>query len=337
LNEIPPNRDPSDDVDELYRRAAALDRSRPSEPVRRAVLAHAARVAEENKAGNATAKRGTPRRNAQSPWWRPAIFGTLAAAAIAGLLVTPQFLPPRAPETAALSKSKDAKALEARRDDIQRNADAYRTPAESELSESAQLRVEAQPAAPPAPFPEQAPARVAAAAPARVPAVPPAPMFAQRQSMPKAQASAANSAAVADSAADKLSSNAPGPGVVAGGAATGGASASGAAAGAAAAGAFSAGRVTDPAVRLRRAAEAGDLSQLQSVIEQHADIESRDAGGRTALMLATLQGQAQSVDALLAAGADPNAADARGVTPLQAAIAGGKTGIAAALRRAGAR
>lgn len=54
-------------------------------------------------------------------------------------------------------------------------------------------------------------------------------------------------------------------------------------------------------------------------------------------MLATLHGQADAVNSLLAHGADPNAADANGTTPLQAATAGDDPRIVAALRRYGAR
>ena len=88
---------------------------------------------------------------------------------------------------------------------------------------------------------------------------------------------------------------------------------------------------------LRRAAEIGDVPTLQSLLGRQPVIDARDEGGRTALMLATLHGQAAAVDALLARGADPNAADARGMTPLQAAVAANRPAIVTALRRAGAR
>jgi ankyrin repeat protein len=93
----------------------------------------------------------------------------------------------------------------------------------------------------------------------------------------------------------------------------------------------------DPAAAVRRAAEIGDLSGLQMLLEKQTDIDSPDAAGRTALMLATLHGHTDAVAALLAHGADPNAAAADGTTPLQAARAGDHPAIVAALQRYGAR
>jgi hypothetical protein len=83
VNDVPPSRDAPEDVDDRYRRAAALDPSRPSDSVRRAVHRHAAQLA--------------GRRTARRKWWQPAAVGTLAAAALAGLLMTPHFLTPTPP------------------------------------------------------------------------------------------------------------------------------------------------------------------------------------------------------------------------------------------------
>jgi hypothetical protein len=93
----------------------------------------------------------------------------------------------------------------------------------------------------------------------------------------------------------------------------------------------------DPAAALRHAAEVGDLATLAALVEKQTDVDSRDGAGRTALMMATLHGQADAVTTLLADGADPNAADADGTTPLQAAMAGNHPTIIAALRRYGAK
>ncbi len=96
MNDVPPSRDPPEELDESYRRASNLDPSRPSESVRRAVLNHAAQLAEERRA-----KMHSMQPAGNRVRWRSALFGTLAAAAIAGLLVTPHFLGPRAPSVAA--------------------------------------------------------------------------------------------------------------------------------------------------------------------------------------------------------------------------------------------
>jgi hypothetical protein len=212
---------------------------------------------------------GVERTAANQRWWRPAIFGTLAAAALAGILIGPHYLPPRGPSTVAQSK------IEATRPE----PDAVQSPP---ISQS-----------PP----------------------PSSPLIAQRQSMAKDRAAAGNAAAIAESAQDKASSYTAPPKNV---------SPMGASAEA-------------PAAALRRAAESGDIGNLQILLHQRLDVDARDAGGRTALMLATLHGRIRAVDALLSAGADPNAADAGGVTPLGAAMDANQSAIAAALRRAGAR
>ena len=95
--------------------------------------------------------------------------------------------------------------------------------------------------------------------------------------------------------------------------------------------------IADPAAALREAARRGDVSTLRRLLADKINIDARDASGRTALMLAVLQGQKEGVNTLLAAGADPNAADASGTTPLQAALAGAHSAIAAALEQSGAR
>jgi hypothetical protein len=94
---------------------------------------------------------------------------------------------------------------------------------------------------------------------------------------------------------------------------------------------------TEAGAALRRAAEIGDIPALQDLATKQFDVDARDPGGRTALILAASHGQAKSVDVLLAHGADPNAVDANGTTPLRAALAADQPAIVAALRRAGAR
>jgi hypothetical protein len=79
----------TEELDEIYRRASALDPSQPSEAVRRRVLEHAAALA------------SLPRPAANRARWRRAIFGTLAAAGLAGLLVIPRVFSPHPPAASA--------------------------------------------------------------------------------------------------------------------------------------------------------------------------------------------------------------------------------------------
>jgi hypothetical protein len=241
VNELPPSDTPPDDIDEHYRRASALHLSRPSAALRRAVLSHAADLAAEHAAKQRTADGYSTRPASNRARWRPAIFGGLAAAALAGLLIAPRFLTQRSllvpPNTPAAASRPDA-------------------------------------------GPPRSPEREAAAP------------------MPPALEELATSRAT-----------------------TGGSKAA---------------PPNDPAA-LRQAAEIGDIHKLQMLLEDRVRIDARDAGGRTALMLAVLHGHSDAVDALLAGGADPNAADAHGTTPLQTAVATNQPAVAAALRRAGAR
>jgi hypothetical protein len=320
MSEVPPSNNESEDVDDHYRRVSALDPSRPSESVRRAVLEHAARLAKERRANNAPTRIGSTRPARHPTWWRPAAFGTLAAAVLAGLLITPQFLTRPAPPMSVLAPA-----------------------------EVSQPKAAATPATP-APIKEQSPDTAADEQP-------PSPSSATVQGILKPRPSARNAAPTAGSAAEIAARNAPAK--VASMAktrreaaansdteadaqrmqtitATGSALPAPALASAPA-------QAAAPmvpaalAAELRRAAEIGDVPVLQSLLDKQPVINARDERGRTALMLATLHGQTAAVDALLARGADPNAADARGITPLQAAIAGNQAAIVAALQRAGAR
>jgi hypothetical protein len=347
LNEIPPNQE--DEVDDLYRRESALDPSRPSESVRRAVLEHAAQLAAERSAKNAPAQIGAGRPAANPRWWRPTAFGTLAAAALAGLLIIPRFLAPDAPPVGALPT----------------------TPARRNAAATAASHAEIR---------EQPPDAMADVRP-QSPPPPEEHALQPDESALKPRVSSRNGATVADSAAEIDAKNAPakvqsminarrtaagaGSETDARRAQTGGATGisasprqsiaptaqstgsppqavapavqSAAPAAQSAAPAAPVARLADSAAEVRRAAEIGAVPALQTLLGQQVDVDARDESGRTALMLATLSGQARAVDVLLAHGADPNAADAQGITPLQAAIAGDRPAIAAALRRAGAR
>ena len=305
MNEVPPSKDESEDVDDYYRRVSALDPSRPNESVRRAVVEHAARLAEERTANNApTGIRSTrPARN--QTWWRPAAIGTLAAAVLAGLLITPQFLTPRAPPMSASAPAQvsqpKAGATPATPAEIQEHPPGAAADEQLPSPSSSEAQGNAAPTS-------NSVAEIAAKnAPAKV------------QSAAKARSGAAASS---DSETDDRRTQTtpstvsvlPAPPQAAAPVVP-----------------------AEPAAELRRAAEIGDVTKLQSLLGNQPGIDARDENGRTALMLATLHGQAAAVDALLARGADPNVADARGITPLQAAVAANQPAIIAALQRAGAR
>jgi len=317
MSALPPRREPPDDADEQYRRASEHDPSRPSEATRRAVLSHAARLAAERA-----------RRQAHRPWlsflgvtsgWRPALIGTVTAAVLAGVVIAPQFLAPRAPDESQLvpapGAAAPAPAQAVASVAAQRAPEARTAPAAS--SESA------RPAPPPAMLErprlsatanrpavrESGPAEAAPAAPATA-VVPASSASDAMTTLQLEERAGANAARVMAPAAAKARSRAalspPSP----------------------------AGAAPDA---LRQAAQDGNVAALATLLGGGSDVDARDAEGRTALMQAILHGQARAVAILLDHGADPNAADAHGTTPLEAAVAGDQREIIAALRRYGAR
>jgi hypothetical protein len=304
MNGVPPSDKRPEDIDDHYQRMSSVDTSRPSEDVRRAILTHAAQVA---SALAAKADRPDIKRKLRPAYrgWRPAVFGSLLAAAFAGILVTPLFLnTPPAPNDVA------PRGAVSQRDSAADIAASRRTAG----APNVQVPTVAEPI----------PQSVAPSKP-RAPTVNSPASAEQRYVSPNVSS--------ADATSSIAVQNAP---------KSEGISTARDLAAKTSQGAASAMR-QPPAVQtgnqntaLRRAAEAGDIAELQLLFDQHVDLESRDAEGRTALMIATLNGQTGSVEALLAHGADPNAADARGMTPLQAAAAGDYRAIAAALAQAGA-
>jgi hypothetical protein len=322
----PPGHEPPDELDAEYRRLAAQDASAPSEAVRQAVHAYAARLAQERAdAADAahTRKRGTGRPLLS----RGALFGTLAAAAIAGLVIAPRFLSLRTPESApAATQGRTQVAA----------ADAQRAPqglVESERSASAPAE------SPPAP-----PERVAAAPPPAPELAKTAPPNVRVQTEPappsralaRVESAAPPTPADAEAKRETAAANSIPPQHII---------LSDEAPGASAdrmfkvdpAAAANSGAPASPGNGLLAAAARGDLAGTRNSLAGGADVNARDGAGRTALLLATHGGHAEVVTLLLAAGADPNLADARGLRPLAAAEAGGHADIAAALRANGAR
>ena len=99
MNEIPTPNEAPDEADERYRRLSDRDPSAPSEGVRRAVLRHAALLAQQARTEGNSAT--TDRSAARGGRWRVATYGGLAAAAaLAGLLMVPHFLMPSTPPPA---------------------------------------------------------------------------------------------------------------------------------------------------------------------------------------------------------------------------------------------
>jgi ankyrin repeat protein len=320
MNDVPPGQPPSDDIDSFYRRASALDPSRPSDRTRQAVLAHAREIAagsEQHLTGAAPAalesERTAPANitsiNAKllqrRRWWRPALFGTLAAAGLAGLLALPQILTPHVAPTPTYAPSQ--------RSDLRASAPA---------SATATPEVAHPPAAPPATAKRPAPAPLA-----RTDASGGVPGSAGARDQPAPPESEPITVTAQRRAAQDVVAESP-VAVLA-------QTESAAAASSAGASAASKAQVGSPQA-LRLAAESGDLKRLQSFRDQLTDINSRDDAGRTALLLATLHGQTKAVEFLLAHGADPNIADGEGVTPLSAATAANHSAIIRMLKHAGA-
>jgi DNA-directed RNA polymerase specialized sigma24 family protein len=84
---------------------------------------------------------------------------------------------------------------------------------------------------------------------------------------------------------------------------------------------------------LWRAAESGDISGLQAALAGNVDVNSLDAKGYTALIIAIMNGHVGIIRALLAHGANPNTPDSRGATPLRAAYDRGNSDIVLLLQR----
>ncbi|MGO0306135.1 ankyrin repeat domain-containing protein [Endozoicomonas acroporae] len=73
---------------------------------------------------------------------------------------------------------------------------------------------------------------------------------------------------------------------------------------------------------LLKAAKDGDLASVKTLLEQGADIESRDRYGETPLFLAVTPENKEVLNFLLAAGASVNVRNSSGQTPLHGAFSG---------------
>ena len=73
--------------------------------------------------------------------------------------------------------------------------------------------------------------------------------------------------------------------------------------------------MTNPGTDLLAAAESGDVESVSAAIEEGADLETRDAQGRTALLLAATFDRVDVARTLVAAGASADSLDDRHDTP----------------------
>lgn len=80
----------------------------------------------------------------------------------------------------------------------------------------------------------------------------------------------------------------------------------------------------------------GDLGAVRRLLEAGADVNATDRDGDTALMFAALKGHAEVVRELLENGADVNFAARNGWTALKAARSAFRHNVAVMLRSAGA-
>lgn len=83
------------------------------------------------------------------------------------------------------------------------------------------------------------------------------------------------------------------------------------------------------------AARRGDVATLKEFVAARYDLETRDAKGYTALILATYHGHEDASRLLIESGANPCATDARGNTALMGAIFKGEVTISRMLMKAG--
>jgi hypothetical protein len=84
------------------------------------------------------------------------------------------------------------------------------------------------------------------------------------------------------------------------------------------------------------AAASGQLARVESLLAQGADVNAKNAAGRTALMAAAAGGNLRTLNKLITYGADVNLADGRGVTALMEAVIAGHEEAVHALIAAGA-
>ena len=89
--------------------------------------------------------------------------------------------------------------------------------------------------------------------------------------------------------------------------------------------------------RLLDAAKNGQVTMVQSLLDQGVSSHIKDENGRTPLHLSAANGHQATAEAILRSGADINTRDNSGKTPLDLARSGGHTGLAAFLQGKGGK
>lgn len=298
---------------ERYRRASDADTAVPSDAVRAAILAESRRVAGELAKKDPQRVFDESRPAANDSRWKIPAFGTLGAALLAALLIAPRY---------------------------------WQTAPESKLS-TAQNYAPAPAAAPvPAPATSAAPKAESPARPAVSDALQDVVVTGARRRTAEAQTPIA--AMSAPLPAKDLPLDNPAPPTAAASSAAPSVAPLEESSRTAVSARFADSAGNDSGIlpghpsapipaRLQSAAKAGDLSQANALLDRGAVVDTRDAKGRTPLMLAIAQGRLDVVRLLLQRGANPNIADNSGKTALQLATDQNLTDIAALLRDAGAR
>ncbi len=282
--------DENDELIRRYREASAQDERRPSAQVREAVRAHAAMALVSKAASPAP----SPERAANQSRWKVSLLASIALAGLTGLLVL-QFdrgtedeqetalgrpvpaVIPPPPPTVADTKVARSEVPAARA--------VTTAPAPKAASRPPEAAAPAPP--PPTAQPEAAPARER-------------PGYAARdQASEKAMAAPAAPQAMARSAAAPTLRMPP------------------PAAPQESQGAQAPRSAAALAAALHQAARAGQLAEVEALLQQGAALNAPDGAGRTALVLAVIHGHSALVRRLLALGANPALLDREGLDALQ--------------------
>jgi hypothetical protein len=353
VNNLSP--DQEREIDHLYRRLSALDPARPSEWVRRKVLAYAAQQAAERSVRESAKVRELPGSattvqkahaalteeapTAKRSLLLPAGLAAAAAVVLVGFIVVPKLMAPRANSVAAASVPPVGQPEPDASQTVQepQPVAAAEPGSPAEPATVAQSTEEPHPASLPPPRQSMAPVPAnlgsgasRAKAVSRLPAAPPSRTpVASARAQPAEPAVAGQTASVsvsppASASAAVQSAAVPEPEApVAGGSSSLPAPSAISEVPRPVPASVSAPNPAPPTSQgeLFSALESRDMNRLQAVLAGKVDLNGQDAKGRTPLTLAIEHGTVAQVRLLLAHGADPNTADAQHMLPIDAAHA----------------